>query len=893
VKRNGNMHVWLLTALVFCATLVVGGLLRAQVEKNQLLEARSVARSLAHASAHAIEERLGRSLSATYALAAVVAQGNGRVDDFDALSRQLMLNFGGISNLQLAPDGVVAAISPLAGNEKALGHNLLADSARNKEARMALATRSLTLAGPFELVQGGMAVVGRLPVYLPGKGGEARFWGFTTALILIPDLLQSSQLNRLGEQGYRYQLWRTHPDTLQRQVIAGLPGPALAAPVDTSLQVPNGHWTLSVEPIQGWINPADSAWGLLACVFMAGLLAFLTHTLLMQPVRLRREVALRTQELEQANGQLAGEIEERRKAEEHLRLAANVFTFAREAISITDARGTIIDVNAAFSRITGYERAEVLGQNPRILQSGRQGPAYYAAMWQSLTASGYWSGEIWNRRKNGEVFAELLTISAVKNAEGVTQNYVALFTDITPMKEQQKQLEHIAHYDALTDLPNRTLLADRLQQAMAQTQRRSQSLAVAYLDLDGFKTVNDTHGHAVGDELLVALAARLLATLREGDTLSRIGGDEFVAILVDLESVSAHETVLVRLLEAASTPVRIKGLSLQVSVSIGLTLYPQDNVSADQLMRHADQAMYIAKQGGKNRYHLFDVIQDSAVKTHREQLAQIRAALHKGEFVLHYQPKVDLQLGRLVGVEALIRWQSPKAGLQLPGSFLPAIENDVTAIDLGEWVIAQALHQLSEWHAAGLQISVSVNIGARQLQQANFKYRLARLMQLHLKVDPAYVELEILETSALEDIEQASQAIRDCRALGVRFALDDFGTGYSSLTYLKHLPVEVLKIDRSFVSDMLDDPDDLSIVRGVVSLAEAFGREVIAEGVESVAHGQALRQLGCRMAQGFGIARPMPAGELQAWQMRWDADPGWMALRQAWPTHQSSQRAEL
>ena len=879
MKRNGNMHVWLLTALVFCATLVVGGLLRSQVEKNQLLEARSVARSLAHASAHAIEERLGRSLSATYALAAVVAQGNGRVDDFDALSRQLILTFGGISNLQLAPGGVVNAISPLAGNERAMGHDLLADNARNKEARLALTTHRLTLAGPFELLQGGLAVVGRLPVYLPGKAGAPSFWGFTTALILIPELLESSQLNRLGEQGYRYQLWRLHPDTGQRQIIAGLPGPALQAPVDTTLEVPNGSWTLSVEPVQGWINPADRALGLLACVFMAGLLAFLAHTLLMQPVRLRRQVALRTQELEQANLQLADEIEERRKAEEHLRLAANVFTFAREAISITDAQGTIIDVNAAFSRITGYERAEVLGQNPRMLQSGRQSRAYYQAMWQSLTTSGYWAGEIWNRRKNGEVFAELLTISAVKNAQGETQNYVALFTDITPMKEQQKQLEHIAHYDALTDLPNRTLLADRLQQAMAQTQRRGQSLAVAYLDLDGFKTVNDTHGHAVGDELLVALAARLLATLREGDTLSRIGGDEFVAILVDLESVSAHETVLARLLEAASTPVKIKGLSLQVSVSIGLTLYPQDNVSADQLMRHADQAMYIAKQGGKNRYHLFDVIQDSAVKSHREQLAQIRAALQNGEFVLHYQPKVDLQQGRLVGVEALIRWQSPQTGLQLPGSFLPAIENDITAIELGEWVIAQALNQLSEWHAAGLQISVSVNIGARQLQQANFKHRLARLMHLHLKVDPAYVELEILETSALEDIELASQAIRDCRELGVRFALDDFGTGYSSLTYLKHLPVEVLKIDRSFVSDMLDDPDDLSIVRGVVGLAEAFGREVIAEGVESVAHGQALRRLGCRMAQGFGIARPMPAAELQAWQARWTVDAQWGALR--------------
>lgn len=301
-------------------------------------------------------------------------------------------------------------------------------------------------------------------------------------------------------------------------------------------------------------------------------------------------------------------ITERKATEARLQLAANVFTHAREGILITDAQGAIIEVNDTFSRITGYGREEALGQNPRMLQSGRQSAEFYAAMWKQLIENGYWTGEVWNRRKSGEVYAEMLTISAVRDAHNATQNYVALFTDITSMKEQQHQLEHIAHYDALTGLPNRVLLADRLQQAIAQTQRRKQSLAVAFLDLDGFKAVNDTHGHKIGDELLIIVAQRMRLSLREGDTLARIGGDEFVAVLVDLEQPLDWEPLLERLLQMAAEPVQIGELTLHVSASIGVTLYPEDNADADILMRHADQAMYQAKQSGKNRYRLFEPI---------------------------------------------------------------------------------------------------------------------------------------------------------------------------------------------------------------------------------------------------------------------------------------------
>ena len=561
--------------------------------------------------------------------------------------------------------------------------------------------------------------------------------------------------------------------------------------------------------------------------------------------------------------------------ETSLQLAASVFRHAREGIMIADATGTIIEVNETFTHITGYSRAEAIGQNPRMLHSGRQDSNFYTQMWSTLAEHGHWSGEVWNRRKNGEIYPETLTLSAVRDASGTTKNYVALFTDITDTKIQQQRLEQFAHFDALTGLPNRVLLADRLKQAMLQSQRRSQALAVVYLDLDGFKAVNDLYSHSVGDELLIALSLRMKSALRDGDTLARIGGDEFVAVLVDLEHPQACEAVLERLLLAAASPVTVDGNTLTVSASIGVTQYPSDLVDADQLMRHADQAMYIAKVAGKNRYHHFDVEQDAAVKTQRQDLDAIRYALEQNEFVLFYQPKVNMATGVVTGAEALIRWQHPEKGLLPPSEFLGVIENYPISVELGEWVIDTALAQMAAWARAGLHFPISVNVGVRQLQQGDFVERLTTLLQAHPDVPPLSLELEVLETSAMEDIGHVSNVMNACRALGVGFALDDFGTGYSSLTYLKHLPAELLKIDQSFVRDMLDDPDDLAIVEGVIGLATAFRRNVIAEGVETVAHGELLLNLGCQMAQGYGIARPMPASSLPDWVAKWRPDPSW------------------
>ncbi len=442
---------------------------------------------------------------------------------------------------------------------------------------------------------------------------------------------------------------------------------------------------------------------------------------------------------------------------------------------------------------------------------------------------------------------------------------------------KQKQLQHIAYFDLLTNLPNRTLLADRLSQAMAQCKRQNDFIAVLFLDLDGFKAVNDKYGHHKGDELLVIIAEKMNAELRAGDTLARLGGDEFVIILTNLNSVEACEPVLERLLHAAAEPIVLTDQAVNVSASIGVTFYPKDIVDADQLLRHADQAMYIAKQSGKNRYHIFDIAYDDAIKMQREYIGAIRNGLYNQEFVLYYQPKVNMKTGIVIGVEALIRWQHPERGLLQPGDFLPLIENHLVSIELGDWVLATAMEQLSKWHESKSDhpISISVNIAPLQLQRDDFVDKLKALLAAHPDIAPHYLELEVLETNALDDVEHVSAIMKRCLALGVNFAIDDFGTGYSSLTYLRRLPSNLVKIDKSFVRAMLSNPDDLAIVESVIGLAKSFNRDVIAEGVETIEHGNALLLLGCQLAQGYGIAKPMPAADIPSWISQWKPNDTW------------------
>ena len=570
------------------------------------------------------------------------------------------------------------------------------------------------------------------------------------------------------------------------------------------------------------------------------------------------------------------DVTDRKHAELAQRESAVVFESSYEGIMVANVQGLVTKINPAFTRITGYTQDEVLGRSPALLSSGRHDKAFYEAFWASLLQNGYWHGEIWNRRKTGDLYATLQSISAVHDANGQVLHYISVFADITHLKTHAAELDRVAHYDPLTGLPNRRLLSDRLQQTMQRSARSGKSSAVCFLDLDGFKAINDRLGHAAGDQLLVGVAEHLKAALRGEDTLARLGGDEFVILLSEVSTLKEGATILDRVLQAVRQPVHVDGHVLSTSASIGVSLFPDDNVDPETLLRHADQTMYLAKQAGKNRYQLFDPEVDRRAHQRREQLDRLRVAMQQGELLLHYQPKVNLTNGEVVGTEALIRWMHPELGLLLPAEFLPQVQGSDLEQELGEWVIEAALAQIEAWAAQGLQMPVSVNISARHLLQADFCARLAPALQRHPGVRAADLELEVLETAAISDMQQAVQILHDCMALGVQFSLDDFGTGYSSLTYLRKLPVHTLKIDQSFVRNMLADPEDLGIVRGVIQLARAFNRRVIAEGVETMAHGQALVGMGCRYAQGYGIGRPMPAAALPVWRAEWLGAKTWL-----------------
>ncbi|MEY8203499.1 MAG: EAL domain-containing protein [Bermanella sp.] len=559
-----------------------------------------------------------------------------------------------------------------------------------------------------------------------------------------------------------------------------------------------------------------------------------------------------------------------------LKFSARVFSNTHEGIMITESDGRIIEVNPAFSAITGYSSAEVIGQTPRIFRSGKHEQSFYADMWQSLTERGHWHGEVWNRNKSGELFAELLDISALKDTNGNTVNYVAIFSDITHSKEQQAEMKLMAHYDALTKLPNRVLFYDRFLQAVAHSKRSKSSLAICFLDLDDFKRVNDSYGHHVGDRLLVAVAERIAGNLREEDTISRQGGDEFTLLLGDIEHVHQAESLLSRILEALVQPYEVDGHSMVISASLGATLYPADDGDIDTLIRHADKAMYQAKLAGKNGCQLFSLDDAQQVVQKHHQLEEIKQALNNQEFKLYYQPKVNMKTAQVYGAEALIRWIHPEKGLIPPLDFLPHIEGTDLEVQIGDWVINEALAQIDSWQQQGLTLEVSVNIAAHHLQSADFFKQLSAALARYPRVNPRDLQLEILESSALGDLATISGIIKRCQgALGVSVALDDFGTGYSSLTHLRSLSANVIKIDQTFVRDMLDDKGDLALIEGIIGLAKAFDCKVIAEGVETANHGVLLTQIGCHYAQGYGIARPMPAAEVLAWTGQYEATAPW------------------
>lgn len=557
-------------------------------------------------------------------------------------------------------------------------------------------------------------------------------------------------------------------------------------------------------------------------------------------------------------------------ATESLRLAATVFASVREGVVITDLEPRIVAVNQAYTRITGYSEAQVLGKNPKIVKSGIHDKAFYRELWSTLRATGHWSGEIWNRRKGGEIYPQWLTISAVcissSSGESEPCNYVGVFTDVSQLKQSEAQLTQLAHYDPLTNLPNRLLVQSQLRHAVEHAKRSGLLVSVLYIDLDRFKNVNDSLGHPVGDELLIKLAERMKKQVRKEDTLARLGGDEFLLVLEGIRDPSDPAFIAQNLINLLTSPFMLpSGHEIFIGASIGISLFPEDARNVTELIQHADMAMYQAKKDGRNTYRYHTAALSIAANERLRVENRLRHALAAEELVLHYQPLIDARTRCVVGVEALVRWQPLGEAIVSPGKFIPVAEETGLIVPLGEWVLRTACKQARAWIDAGLpRLVMAVNLSVRQFQSENLIGMVQRILE-ETQLPANCLELELTESMFMEQVERSIKTLNKLKALGVNLAIDDFGTGYSSLIYLKRFPIDKLKIDQSFVRDLADDPNDREIAATIIAMARGLKLNVLAEGIESEQQLDFLRQHDCDYYQGYLFHRPVPADELETW----------------------------
>ncbi|AOA07397.1 phosphodiesterase DibA [Pseudomonas sp. TMW 2.1634] len=558
-------------------------------------------------------------------------------------------------------------------------------------------------------------------------------------------------------------------------------------------------------------------------------------------------------------------LKRQRQDQERLRQAAVVFDCTREGVLVSDSRGVIVHVNRALVEITGYPAEEVLGRRPNMFKSGRHGPEFYQAMFKSIDEHGEWHGEIWNRRKSGEVYPQWQTVRAITDDKGQVSHYVAVFSDISAIKNSQTELARLVHHDPLTDLPNRLLFTDRTEQALASAQRHQTGCALLMIDLDHFKIINDSLGHNVGDLLLKAVAERLLRVFGKGFTVARLGGDEFAVLIDSCAQASQAAGLAQQVLEIMKGPFDVDKHQLFISASVGISVFPGDALNAEQLLRNADSALFKAKSSGREGYALYTEELTAHAQYRVEVASDLRRALEQQELRVYYQPVHDLKTSRLIGVEALVRWEHPLRGLLAPGEFIPIAERTGLIAEIDAWVLEQACWQMVQWQGAGVELAfVAVNISSRLFARPEL-FALVSTVLADTGLDPALLELEVTESAVMDNSQVALEQMHRLRALGLRLAIDDFGTGFSSLLRLKRLPVQKLKIDQGFVAGLPGDNDDVAIVRAVIALGQSMGLQVHAEGIEQVGQAQFLLDLDCDLGQGYWFGRPMPAQDLD-WQ---------------------------
>lgn len=1096
--------------------LIAGGSYIVRVEGKRIEQQQADLEAKIHSHAVAVGQHVEQAFAATGILAAIV-RDYGDIRNFDSVAASIVTSYsvGSVSTLQLAPNGVVTQIYPLEGHETAIGHDLLNDLNRRAAVLEAIKSRELVISGPFDLIQGGKAIVGRFPVFLPdGKGGE-KFWGLTIALIRIPDLLRASRLDELNREGFDYAITYAPRGGAQLLIHRSGVSTELKDAVTQRLSLPNGSVltlsaALKAERVAVSPMPGEFALLLLASLLLGALgyqlsqrresLEFQvksrTQSLVEANRLLAQEVAERTkvqEDLRRSNrfldsvvenipnmvfvkdandltfvrfnkageeltgyrredvcgksdhdffpaqeaaffiakdretlalGQLldiaeeeintrskgkrylhtkkiplldgngraeyllgiseditdrkcteaklyesealfraiaenaadliamldtkgcriynnpayrkvfgsnpllanfdsfteihpqdrgrvkaifrktvdsgvgertefrfllpdgsvrhiesegsairdsaghvckvlvvARDISERRVSEDKLRLAARVFENSGEGIIITDADSNILMVNAAFTAATHYSAEEMIGKNPRILSSGEQDRQFYSDMWRSLNENGEWHGEIRNRRKSGELYTEWLTLAAVHNHAGQVTNYVATFIDLTARKQVEERLHFLAFYDELTGLPNRILFVDCLDRALIQARQNSQQVAIMFLDLDRFSTVNETLGHASADLLLKEVSQRLQDCTPQRDSVARVGGDEFTLVLSGDYTSDAVTRVAQSILNALAKPFVLLANEVFISASIGIAIFPADGDNAETLINNADSAMRRTVALGGNNYCFYT--QDLNARSYERMRlgTDLRHAFERGELQLHYQPLLDIAKGKIVGAEALLRWYRQDFGMVPPAVFVPLLEETGLIIAVGEWALKKACLQSNVWRDLGFaDLFVAVNFSAQQFERKDFLEVVERIFR-ESNFDPRFLEIELTEGTLMRRPEDTIKTLRGLKALGISLSIDDFGTGYSSLSYLKRFPLDTLKIDQSFVCDIPDQPDAVAIVSAVIAMGHSLTLKIIAEGVETRGQMNYLRAAGCDIAQGYYIGHAMPHEE--------------------------------
>jgi len=845
-SHHKSMQPMRVAGIIFLlASLLSAGLIWQQ-ERLRMEHARAEVYALAQDHAKAAQEHLDRTLSAVYAMAALVQQGRGQVDHFDAVASSMLPFYPGVSVLILAPGGVIRNAVPLAGNEKAVGLDLLKDPVMRQEAHRARSTGQLTLAGPLELRQGGLGLVARLPIHLDSAQGKSEFWGFANVVMRFPQTLESARLPDLLRRGLDYKLWRVNPDTGQTQIIAESQSARLIEPVIQGFEVPNGAWTLSVAPRLGWSDRAGLARQVFIGLLFSLMLAWLAKLLTRQRAykfHLEQQVIDRTAEIQASERQLSATLEA-----------------IPDLLFEMDLNGRYLRCHSPRPDLLTAPVQALLGKTVSEVLP----PAAAEVVLQALKQAhelGLASGQQFELALADQDSWFELSIASKAVSAGQEPRFIVISRDITERKQAEKDIQKLAYFDALTSLPNRSLLNDRISHALNEAHRRQESLALMFLDLDHFKNINDTLGHGVGDQLLVALAARMQSVVREQDTVARLGGDEFILLLPDTGTKGAAR-VAQKLLQTVSLPVQIGPHELTVTPSMGIAQYPRDGDDLETLSRRADIAMYRAKQSGRNGYQFYT----TEMQVHSDRALQIenalRRALERDQLRLHYQPQLSLSTNRIVGVEALLRWQHPELGQVAPAEFIAIAEASGQIQSIGEWVLRTAALQAKQWRDQGLApMTMSVNLSAVQFRHPDLPELVAKILA-EAQLPPQFLELELTEGVALHDPLGAIAVMERMHQQGVKISIDDFGTGYSSLSYLKRFHAYQLKIDQSFVRDITDDPEDLAIVNAIISMAHSLGMNTIAEGVETQAQLTLLRAQGCDEVQGYFFCKPKPPEEL-------------------------------